>query len=208
MCGIAGFVDAAWGMAPNTGPAPPRPWRRRCATVGPTMPACGPTRRAGVALAHRRLSIVDLSPAGHQPMVSSCGRCVLTYNGEIYNHAELRDELSASGRTFRGHSDTEVLVEACAAWGVEATLRQAHRHVRVRRLGPRGPDPDPGARPDRAQAAVLGPLRPRCSCSPPRSRGCAPIRAGRRRSTARASAPTCGGATFRPRTASIAGCTS
>ena len=78
----------------------------------------------GVALAHRRLSIVDLSAAGHQPMVSSCGRLVVSYNGEIYNYAELRAELSASGRTFRGHSDTEVLVEACAAWGVEATLRR------------------------------------------------------------------------------------
>jgi asparagine synthase (glutamine-hydrolysing) len=77
---------------------------------------------AGVALAHRRLAVLDRSPAGHQPMTSSCGRCVLTYNGEIYNHGELRDELSASGRPFRGHSDTEVLVEACAAWGVEATL--------------------------------------------------------------------------------------
>lgn len=57
-------------------------------------------------------------------MVSSCGRWVLAYNGEIYNHNELRDELSASGRAFRGHSDTEVLVEACATWGVEATLRK------------------------------------------------------------------------------------
>ena len=57
-------------------------------------------------------------------MSSSCGRMVLTYNGEIYNHAELRAELAASGRPFRGHSDTEVLVEACAEWGVEATLRK------------------------------------------------------------------------------------
>jgi asparagine synthase (glutamine-hydrolysing) len=79
---------------------------------------------AGVALAHRRLAILDLSPAGHQPMTSSCGRLVLTYNGEIYNHAELRDELRAAGRTFRGHSDTEVLVEACAQWGIGPTLRK------------------------------------------------------------------------------------
>jgi asparagine synthase (glutamine-hydrolysing) len=79
---------------------------------------------AGIALAHRRLSIVDLSPAGHQPMTSSCGRCVLIFNGEIYNHVLLRDELIADGRAFRGHSDTEVLVEACAAWGVERTVRR------------------------------------------------------------------------------------
>ncbi len=79
---------------------------------------------AGISLAHRRLSILDRSAAGRQPMLSSCGRFVLTYNGEIYNHAELRLELTASGRAFRGHSDTEVLVEACAHWGVAATLER------------------------------------------------------------------------------------
>ena len=77
---------------------------------------------AGLALGHRRLSIVDLSDAGHQPMVSADGRWVLTYNGEIYNAEALRPELEAQGATFRGHSDTDILIEACARWGVEAAL--------------------------------------------------------------------------------------
>jgi asparagine synthase (glutamine-hydrolysing) len=122
MCGIAGYVDShsACGAEDwaRTAQAMAAPLRHR----GPDGAGVWTDPVAGVALAHRRLAVVDLSPAGHQPMTSSCGRWVLTYNGEIYNHAELRDALSASGRTFRGHSDTEVLAEACAAWGVEATL--------------------------------------------------------------------------------------
>ena len=84
---------------------------------------------AGVAFGHRRLSIVDLSPSGHQPMPSSSGRWVLTYNGEIYNHRELRARLEDEGFAprggWRGHSDTETLVEAIAAWGLDATLARA-----------------------------------------------------------------------------------
>ena len=79
---------------------------------------------AGLALGHRRLSIIDLSPAGAQPMVSSCGRFVVSYNGEVYNADELRPELEAAGRRFRGHSDTEVIVEGAAVWGVEATVKR------------------------------------------------------------------------------------
>lgn len=77
---------------------------------------------AGLLLAHTRLSVVDLSPAGHQPMTSRCGRYRVVYNGEIYNHQELRRELPAG--TYRGTSDTEVLVEAFAAWGVRRTLQR------------------------------------------------------------------------------------
>ena len=78
----------------------------------------------GVGLVHTRLSIIDLSPAGAQPMVSASGRYVITYNGEIYNAQDFAPELVARGVTFRGHSDTEVLVEAIDAWGLEATLRR------------------------------------------------------------------------------------
>ena len=124
MCGVAGFLDSTFACERDG-------WARRAEAMAAPMRHRGPDDAgvwtdpaAGVALAHRRLAIVDLSPAGHQPMVSSCGRWVLAYNGEIYNHVELRAELTAAGRSFRGHSDTEVLVEACATWGVEATLRR------------------------------------------------------------------------------------
>lgn len=76
----------------------------------------------GVFLGQRRLSIVDLSPAGHQPMGSACGRYVITYNGEVYNSVELRQELAHRNIAWRGHSDTETMLEAIAAWGVEAAV--------------------------------------------------------------------------------------
>ena len=78
--------------------------------------------KAGVALGHRRLSILDLSAAGRQPMTSACGRFVITYNGEVYNFQKLRRELEALGHGFRGHSDTEVVLASIAQWGVEAAL--------------------------------------------------------------------------------------
>jgi asparagine synthase (glutamine-hydrolysing) len=73
-----------------------------------------------IGLGHRRLAIIDLSPAGHQPMVSSDHRYVITYNGEIYNYRELRADLEAEGFSFRSQSDTEVLLNAIAAWGIKA----------------------------------------------------------------------------------------
>lgn len=81
---------------------------------------------AGLALGHRRLAIVDLSEAGHQPMHSSCGRFLIVFNGEIYNHTELRQKLDNEGLSppaWRGHSDTEVLLAGLAGWGVEKTLQ-------------------------------------------------------------------------------------
>lgn len=77
-----------------------------------------------VALGQRRLAIIDLSPSGAQPMLSADGNVALTYNGEIYNHLDLRAELEAQGARFRGTSDSETLVEACARWGVERTLKK------------------------------------------------------------------------------------
>lgn len=122
MCGLAGFLHRAssfdaeemQGIAKRMGDT----IRHR----GPDDEGqwCDP--RTGIALAHRRLSIVDLSPLGHQPMVSSCGRYVIAYNGEVYNFTDMRAELAALGRPFRGQSDTEVIVEGAAVWGIEATL--------------------------------------------------------------------------------------
>lgn len=82
---------------------------------------------AGIALAHRRLSILDLSPAGHQPMQSISGRFVLVFNGEVYNHLDIRRKLEKAyqGPTgWRGHSDTETLLAAIEQWGLEQTLQQ------------------------------------------------------------------------------------
>src|SRR2546425_1064694 len=76
-----------------------------------------------VSLGHRRLSIIDPSSAGHQPMLSTNGRFVITLNGEIYNYRELREQLKSKGHNFRTQTDTEVLLAAWAEWGVECLPR-------------------------------------------------------------------------------------
>jgi asparagine synthase (glutamine-hydrolysing) len=81
---------------------------------------------AGIALGHRRLAIVDLSKAGHQPMCSASGRYVLTYNGELYNAAQLRGALAGEGARFAGHCDTEVLLAGIERWGVERMLERSN----------------------------------------------------------------------------------
>ena len=81
---------------------------------------------AGLVLSHRRLSILDLSPEGHQPMLTRDGRWALVFNGEIYNHGALRAELATLGHSFRGHSDTEVLLAAIGEWGVEQALQRSN----------------------------------------------------------------------------------
>lgn len=81
---------------------------------------------AGLVLSHRRLAIVDLSPEGHQPMLSADERWVIAFNGEIYDHGAIRAELAALGHRFRGRSDTEVLLAAISQWGVEAALARGN----------------------------------------------------------------------------------
>ena len=122
MCGIAGILDSTARDGDLAGTID-----RMTATLvhrGPDDDGTWVDRRAGIALGHRRLSIVDLSKAGAQPMVSADARWVISYNGEIYNAAELAAELEATGHRFRGRSDTEVLLQACAAWGVRAAVER------------------------------------------------------------------------------------
>jgi asparagine synthase (glutamine-hydrolysing) len=118
MCGLAGFLDHARHTA---GHELAELAARMAATLGhrgPDDDGVWVDSEACLALGHRRLSVIDLSPTGHQPMVSANGRFVIAYNGEVYNFRELRAELEEVGRRFRGASDTEVVLEACAHWGV------------------------------------------------------------------------------------------
>lgn len=124
MCGIAGFVDARRETGADELTAIARAMARAVVHRGPDDDGAWVDPDVGVAFGHQRLSIVDLSRSGHQPMTSAGGRIVLTYNGETYNHSDLRRRLVSEGASFRGHSDTEVVVEAMAYWGVERALSQ------------------------------------------------------------------------------------
>ncbi|RME33050.1 MAG: asparagine synthase (glutamine-hydrolyzing) [Gammaproteobacteria bacterium] len=125
MCGIAGFLQSSAALPLQGQEAIVRTMRDALTHRGPDRGGdwCDPA--AGIALGHRRLAILDLSSAGDQPMVSADGRYVLAFNGEIYNHHELRGELEAAGHRFRGHSDTESLLEGIAAWGLVPTLQRS-----------------------------------------------------------------------------------
>lgn len=118
MCGIAGFIGGAHkeisGIATRMADA--------LYLRGPDDGGVWADEAVGVAIAHRRLSILDLSSAGHQPMLSASGRYAIVFNGEIYNHLELRPALA--NINWRGHSDTETLLAAFDQWGVEATLKK------------------------------------------------------------------------------------
>jgi asparagine synthase (glutamine-hydrolysing) len=118
VCGISGLFDPARSTGTDV-------LATQAADMAATLVHRGPDDHglwvdgdAGVALSHRRLSVVDLSPLGHQPMVSGDGRWTIVYNGEVYNAGDLRDRLGSEGMAFRGTSDTEVLLGAVQAWGV------------------------------------------------------------------------------------------
>lgn len=125
MCGLAGFLDFS-GRYPELGEVAFR-MASRLFERGPDDSGIWQDAESGIALVHRRLAIVDLSASGHQPMVSTSGRFVLVYNGELYNHTALRQELEATDQalSWRGHSDTETLLACIGAWGVEATLKRS-----------------------------------------------------------------------------------
>lgn len=127
MCGIAGFFDPDRRIDPSNYAAIAGAMADRLAHRGPDDRGTWCDPAAGVALGFRRLAILDLSPAGSQPMHSADGRLVMVFNGEIYNHHELRRALEDEGvRGWRGHSDSEVLVEAVSRWGFERTLERTN----------------------------------------------------------------------------------
>ena len=128
MCGIAGVWDPGGTLSPADGD-----FSRLVTSMANIMEHrgpdgsgkwCDPASRVGFA--HRRLAILDLSEAGRQPMTSADQRWVVTFNGEIYNHADVRQQLALSGANFRSTSDTEVLVECISTHGIASTLRQLH----------------------------------------------------------------------------------
>ena len=124
MCGLTGFIDTSLQNDAEALKRTVQCMADRLAHRGPDDEGVWVDAAAGVALGHRRLSIIDLSPLGHQPMASHDGRYVIVYNGEVYNFPDLRRELEAEGVKFRGGSDTEVIVEACAHWGHEAAIKR------------------------------------------------------------------------------------
>ena len=127
MCGIAGFLGGE-RFTPEEASSIARGMADTVAHRGPDDAGVWIDRAAEVALAYRRLAVIDPSPAGRQPMQSASGRSVIVFNGEIYNHLDLRRQIEAqrpNARTWRGHSDTETLLAAIECWGVEEALQAA-----------------------------------------------------------------------------------
>ncbi|WP_417525537.1 asparagine synthase (glutamine-hydrolyzing) [Marinovum sp.] len=127
MCGLAGFVTFHPFDAAAKARHKLQAMTRAIAHRGPDAEGYWLEESTGVALGHRRLSILDLSPSGAQPMHSPCGRYVIVFNGEIYNHLALRARLTEAvpGLAWTGHSDTETLLMAIATWGLEPALATA-----------------------------------------------------------------------------------
>ncbi len=124
MCGLVGFLEPP-------GTRNPEQARSIAGSMSAAIHHRGPDDEdtwcdvdAGIGFGHRRLSIIDLSTHGRQPMESESGRYVIAYNGEVYNFPDLRRELESKGHTFRGHSDTEVILAAIEEWGLESALNR------------------------------------------------------------------------------------
>ena len=124
MCGIAGLLSVPGRYRAEELTAYAERAADSLTHRGPDDEGIWIDAEEGIALAHRRLSIVDLSPAGHQPMVSGDGSSIISYNGEVYNFPELRSELEDDGIEFRGRSDTEVILAGCGHWGTQDTVRR------------------------------------------------------------------------------------
>ena len=124
MCGLTGFLQYK-SFNKETALSISKEMSDQIIHRGPDDSGIWVDADVGIALAHRRLSIVDLSPAGHQPMESKSGRYVLVFNGEIYNHLDLRKELEEKTKiAWRGHSDTETLLYSIEEFGLEITLKK------------------------------------------------------------------------------------
>jgi asparagine synthase (glutamine-hydrolysing) len=124
MCGISGLLDIEGRLSPGQRADSVAAMTAALSRRGPDDEGLWQDEAAGIALGHRRLAIIDLSPAGHEPMESADGRLVLTYNGEVYNYRELRRELETEGAVFRGDCDAEVMLEGFARWGIAATVER------------------------------------------------------------------------------------
>jgi len=125
MCGITGFIDVSRSRGTEELGRIARLMSDQLVHRGPDDDGCFADPDSGVAFGFRRLAIIDLTPAGHQPMQSACGRWVIVFNGEIYNAEDMRRDIARPGLNFRGHSDTEVLIESIASIGVEPALSRA-----------------------------------------------------------------------------------
>lgn len=124
MCGIAGLWDISRASTSERLEAIAQQMSSTLLHRGPDDGGTWVDAEAGIALGHRRLAIVDLSPEGHQPMVSGNERYVMVFNGEIYNFLEIRLQLEQLGHRFRGHSDTEVMLAAFSQWGLAAAVKR------------------------------------------------------------------------------------
>jgi len=127
MCGFTGFISPDLSLNVNEAETTIRRMSDSIAHRGPDGEGAWLDWQYGLAFGHRRLSILDLSPAGAQPMASHNDRFVIVFNGEIYNHLELRKDINAmSSPAWRGTSDTETLLAAIELWGVKTTLEKIH----------------------------------------------------------------------------------